>query len=396
MNEDINKINQAKAEGNIDALKEIQETAEMIGEGEIAGLAEKAILEIQNIAENAKTTNSEANQVKEHGGDVVEIDNRTENVNKKIEETKTSAEQQITEVKEQTPNFFVSESTKGGSEMPDLDTPKGTKFDLLVSEDGKPIEKQGFLTEKAKEDNFNAFQELYLKYKGEAKKEYNISELGKNFEINQKPEEVNKILESLPRDVIEKITKDPENYIAIDAILRWKAVVGSQIGNLSNKRINFFDYSNKNELVVLGTMPNNPKDYLNITANAARFVPKEVSDKFVKDAVDAFVDRNKRLNMGNNSDDNPFVGIFNEKSFDVVRNLCESGYKDEAKKLLLSSYAEESKLSLKSRVEYGGNSRLLFKLSEEGVFSQDEIKEILDKSGYLEEPKAKESNESWG
>ncbi len=259
--------------------------------------------------------------------------------------------------------------------------------------DTKSVESDtSFLTEKGKQEKFDAFEAEFSKYKSEQKQEYNIQELSKSFENAQKPEQVNKILESLPKEVITKITEDPQNSKAINAIREWKDKIGSQIGSLSNQRIDYYDNSNKKEAVKLGTVPENPKDYLNVTANAARFVPKEVSEKFVKDAVDAFVDKNKKYGTGDRS----FAYAFGQESgSDVIRNLCESGYKEEAKKLLMASFTDETRLSTEDRIKVG-NSRLLFKLSEQNLLSKEEVREILDKSGYLEEPKQEIKNEGWG
>lgn len=246
--------------------------------------------------------------------------------------------------------------------------------------------------EKDKQEKFDFLEGEFLKNKEETKQEYNIKEIAKNFENDLKIEEVNKILQGLPKEVILEMTRDSSNYKAINAVRDWKERIGGQIGKLSNERVNYYDDSNKKELVVLGTVPNNAKDYLNTVASASRFFSKEVTNKFTQDAVDAFVNKDKKEGvLGGRS----LLYVFGEKSgTDIIKNLCESGYKDEAKKLLLESYKDESNLSVGNR-KY---SKLLFKLSQENFFSKEEVREILDKSGYLEEPKPKQTQEksNWG
>lgn len=260
----------------------------------------------------------------------------------------------------------------------------------------KTLEKEvqhSFLNEKVKEENFKSFENKFLSLnKGEIKKEYNIQELAKNFENISNPGETNKILNSLPKEIIMKIAEDSQNYKAINAIKEWQQKVGGQISNLSNQRVDYFDNSNKKEIIKLGTIPENPKDYLEVTANAARFAPKEVSEKFVKDAVDVFLDKNKLVGSGMTS----FVKNFGQGSgLNIVRNLCESGYKEEAKKLLLESLKEETKLNMKDRLSFG-NSNLIFDLTKDNIFSKEEIQEMFNESGYLEEKQEDTNNSSWG
>lgn len=291
----------------------------------------------------------------------------TENINSGAEEIKKPTEPTI-------PNKYLKDSNE------------------MEKGDEKYLVKDSFLNDKLKEENFTAFENQFLKYdKNETKKEYNIQEIAKSFENISKPEDVNKTLESLPKEVILEITKDPQNFKAIIAIKEWQQKVGGQIGNLSNKRVNYYDNSNKKEAIILGTIPENPKDYLEITANAARFAPKEVSEKFIKDAIDIFLDKNKLTGSGITS----FVKSFNKGSgLNIIRNLCESGYKEEAKKILLESLKEETRIKIADRLNIG-NSNIMFNLVKDNLFSKEEVQQIFNDSGYLEEKKSDVKNTGW-
>ncbi len=248
------------------------------------------------------------------------------------------------------------------------------------------------ILEAYKDEKFKELEDKFIKYNTESKEELNPVEVNKALAAAlNKPEEINKIIGSLPKEFVMNLVNNTQNYESINAFRNWNAKVGGQINSLSNNRVDYYDNSNKKELVKLGTVPENTKDYLIISSNAARFVPKEVSEKFIKDAVDAFVDKNKKFAAGDKS----FAYTFGQESgSDVIRNLCESGYKEEAKKLLMASFTDETRLSLEARIP--GNSGLLFKLSEQNLLSKEEVREILDKSGYLEESKQEIKNEGWG
>lgn len=106
MNEEINKINQAKAEGGetgIQKLEEIKADAEISMEGDIVRLAEEAITEIRNAGDQAKmVTASEENSVKNMGGSLDEANAKVAEVNTKIQAVEENAKQEIQAIENST------------------------------------------------------------------------------------------------------------------------------------------------------------------------------------------------------------------------------------------------------------------------------------------------------
>ena len=390
MNEDINKINAAETAGDVEALKNIAEEAGITMQGDVEQAANDAIKRITEKANEAVTTTpGEANRVAEQGGDMGVVSQRTAEVDARIASVETNTEQEIQSI-QATPTEAIIPQAQEAIVSEEAPVPSASENNW----DGKTTNSEGqtvtFLETKAKQEKFDELQAEFLKH--HKQQEFDINGINESF-ANKKPDEINKILENLPKDTILKLSEDPKNYQAINAMRDWKANVGGQIGKLSNERVNYYDTSNKKEAVVIGTVPAKPADYLQITASASRFFPKEVSEKFIKDGVDAFIDKNKR---GVTSGMNSLRSSFGDEVGNVLRNLCEGGYKDEAKKLLLEDYTRESsRLSLEDRAKVG-QYNLIFQLSQEGLLSQEEVQEILDKSGSLEEPKQVANNESWG
>lgn len=241
-------------------------------------------------------------------------------------------------------------------------------------------ESTSFLTEKGKEDKFDAFKSEFEKYyKEEPKQEYSIDNL-KNSIVATKsnPKAVNDLLESLPKDVIDQIRND--NYsISAGAISSWQNSVGGHIGKLSNERVNVYNKSGG----VIGTAASNSEEYLATVANASRFVPKEVSEKFVKDALNNFTNEDARNSTGARL----IIATSEGKIFrnNIIRNLVEGGYSNEVKSFL-SSEAKNRQIEPSE----------IFAYYKKGLFSENDVKDILDKAGLLEDPKKEEENSKWG
>ncbi len=246
-----------------------------------------------------------------------------------------------------------------------------------------PVEKNentSFLVEKGKEEKFDLLKSEFEKfYKEQPKQEYSLEELKSNLDkISSNPQAINGVLESLPKDIVEQLKSD--NYsISAGAITAWQNSVGGQIGKLSNERVNVYSKSGE----IIGNASKNSEEYLATVANASRFVPKEVSQKFVMDALNNFTNEEARNSTGAR-----FI-IANEQSRNqrnnIVRNLVEGGYSTEIKNFL--SNEVKNKQMIPSEI---------FAYSKQGLFSEIEVKEILDQSGLLEEVKQEAKNESWG
>ena len=139
-------------------------------------------------------------------------------------------------------------------------------------------------------------------------------------------------------------------------------------------------------------IPKEAKSYLTTVANAARFFPKGISETHIKEAIDIFTDEQK-LQYATGGREFIFTGNGHLKNIpeelNVLRNLCEAGYKNEAKKLMVVS------LKKYGRDEIYGNSSKAFELTRLGLFSEDEVRDVLDQSGLLEEVKEETKNEGW-
>lgn len=250
------------------------------------------------------------------------------------------------------------------------------------------------LIEKTKQEKFNSLKMKFEKnYENSKPTEYNLKEisdnLGKAFFGGKLPE-IDNILNSLPKDVIENLkTGESTSYDSKNSFNAWQKAIGNRINQLNNNRTEYYDLKTGTKL---GMIPKEAKSYLMTVANAARFFPKEVSETHIKEAIDIFTDEQK-LSYATGGKD--FIGTANGRlknipeELNVLRNLCEANYKDEAKKLLVVS------LKKHGRDEGYGNSSKAFELTRMGLFSEDEVKDILDQAGLLEEPK-ETKNESWG
>ena len=190
---------------------------------------------------------------------------------------------------------------------------------------------------------------------------------------------VNKKLEGLPKDIVEQLKTDNYN-LGVTAIKEWQRTVGGQIVKISNERMPIYK---KGSSESIGTAAINSTEYLATIANAARFVPKEVSEKFILDALKNFTDKETRKQTGAR-----FLLANTESTTqrdNIIRNLFESGYSDEAKKFLSSEVMNK---------QMDPNSIFLY--SKRGLFSEEEVRSILDQAGALEEPVKDEGTPGWG
>lgn len=239
----------------------------------------------------------------------------------------------------------------------------------------------GFIVEKAKEEKFNLLKSEFEKfYKEKTKQEYSLDELKKEFtSIASNMKAVNQKLEDLPKDVIEQMKTGNYN-IGVNAIREWQKAVGGQVVKISNERIPIYK---KGSSESTETAAINSTEYLATIANAARFVPKEVSQKFVLDALKNFTDQDRRKSTGAR------FFLANAESVkqrdNIVRNLSESGYSDELKNFLSSQVMTNQM-----------NPGNIFLYAKQGLFSEEEVKSILDQAGALEEPLKDEVNSNWG
>ncbi len=238
-----------------------------------------------------------------------------------------------------------------------------------------------FIIEKAKEEKFDLLKSEFEKfYKEKPKQEYSDSELKVEFtNIANNMNAVNKKLEGLPKDIVEQLKTDNYN-LGVTAIKEWQRTVGGQIVKISNERMPIYK---KGSSESIGTAAINSTEYLATIANAARFVPKEVSEKFILDALKNFTDKETRKQTGAR-----FLLANTESTTqrdNIIRNLFESGYSDEAKKFLSSEVMNK---------QMDPNSIFLY--SKRGLFSEEEVRSILDQAGALEEPVKDEGTPGWG
>ncbi len=253
-------------------------------------------------------------------------------------------------------------------------------------------ENNSAILEEYKNQKFKELEDKFIKYNTEPKQELNPVEINKALAaVLNKPEEINKIIGSLPKEFVMSLVNNTQNFESINAFRNWNAKVSGQINSLSSDRVDYYDYSNKKELVKLGTISRNAKDYLITSSNAARFVPKEVSQKFIVDAVGTFLDRNKQDSYNAHS----LINTVDRDTFgSIIRNLCESDYKEEAKNLIIESYKE----IVRNGSQEFAHTDQLFKFTEDGLFNKNEIKNMLNESNFLspkEKPKQNES-QGWG
>lgn len=341
----------------------IKDVEDIGGNEDIVALAKEKLAslqsKVQQIEENPK---SQTEGIENLGGNPADLAEKTKEVDSKIEEVKAEASKQIEEVQKD-------------ASSEEITAPQAVN---ITQQEG--FEQPSFLTEKGKQEKFDALESEFLKfYTEEPKQEYSFNKLNADLNIVlYKPAEATKILEGLPSGIIEQLKDGQKNPLAAATINEWKKTVGGQIGKLSNERVNIY---NKQKEVV-GTMASQPEEYLATVSNAARFVPREISEKFVKDAVENFTSEERRNTSGAR-----FL-IANEQSRkqrdNIIRNLFESGYNTEVKSFL------SSELKSKQMVP-----QEIFKLSKNGFLTKEEVKDILDSSGYLEEPK-QEENSKWG
>lgn len=251
-------------------------------------------------------------------------------------------------------------------------------------------ENSSAILEAYKDEKFKELEDKFIKYNTEPKQELNPVEVNKALAAAlNKPEEINKIIGSLPKEFVVNLVNNTQNVESINAFRNWNEKVGGQINSLSNDRVDYYDNSNKKEVVKLGTIAKNAKDYLITSSNAARFVPKEVSQKFILDAVSTFLDRNKQ----NSYEGHSLIKTVNRDIFgSIIRNLCESDYKEEAKNLIIESYKE---IVRNSSQEFAYTDQL-FKFTEDGLFTKDDIKNMLNEAKFLNPEEKPAQNESWG
>ncbi len=257
-------------------------------------------------------------------------------------------------------------------------------------------ENVNFLIDKLKMEKFEKLEENFLKFYEEKKTpEYNLSNLSKQFGIYDQigPNELsllNSQIESIPKVIIEEMinSTDPsvDAWQVKNSILMWKNSVGQKIGQMSSDRDRYYD-SSKNAIVENG-IPKNATQYLEVVSNAARFVPKEISEKFIKDAISAFIDKDKNDSVNGGNRFIQATGRLYDTSteLNVLRNLIESGYKEDAKQLMGASLEK-----------YGKNVvDKVFELEKLNLFSREEITKMIENAGLLDEPKLPENTNGWG
>jgi len=356
LKQDLNKLEKKEE------IEKFVEDAEILGHEDIAQLGREKIASLSKKAESvSETSASQDGQVEQLGGSKDVINERTKEVDRKIEEVKEDSVKKINEVQTENKDSMNNDSS---------------------------------VLEKSKQEKFESLKTKFEKYYENPKPtEYNLKEisdnLGKAFFAGKLPE-IDNILNSLPKDVVESLKNGESTaYDSKNAFSAWQKAIGGRISQLTNDRTEYFDSKTGTKA---GTIPKEAKSYLITVANAARFFPKETSETYIKEAVDVFTDEQK-LDFATGG--NQFISADGRlknmpEELNVLRNLLEAGYKDEAKKLMV--------LNLK---KYGGSKSYdyfgkAFELTRLGLFSEDEVKDMLDQAGLLEEPKEEKKNEGWG
>jgi len=315
---------------------------------------EQAIENLNTTAEEmtqpVEITSSEKNEVEQLGGSVEGVQEVVADIDEKIQET----DQEIKEVASSAAQEISSDQSGEGS-----------------------IENTGE-TKDPKESKFVELEQRYAMQEvvsSEYSMEHAKEELDK---VYSNPDEVNAILEKLPKEAIDEIISD-QYSLAANGYKNWLNAVGGKIGALSSERIGVYN----SEGVVTGSAATNTMDYLSVVANAARFVPKNVSEQFVNDVVENFTDEGK----GNSSGNVRFISA-NPKNLAIMRNLVEAGYADKAKDILTSQVKATNGQTIGDVMQY----------VKQGLFTREEAKEILDQAGVLEDkaPAQEDQSNGWG
>lgn len=311
----------------------------------------------------------------------------------KIQELKKSLEV-TTETAITTPEYQVNQVNElGGSQVELSEKVKEVDKEIEKVKDGvdNQKEKSESLLDALKQEKFDKLEAEYLKfYKEEPTVSYNLQNLSKEFKIyngNISPkelEETDSFISSVPKSVIDEMINSKDSTVDVwkvrNSVEQWKSVIGQKINQMSNDREKYYD-NTKNAIIENG-IPKNAAQYLETVANAARFFPREVSEKFMQDAISSFIDSDKNefttggkqiISIGGRLNENP-------KELNLLRNLIDSGYKNEAKQLIT-----------KSLQRYGYTMKIL-ELEKLNLFSRDEIIEMTNEAGLLDEPKPKENN----
>ena len=265
MNEEINKIEEAKKTGNVEALEEIKINAEVAMEWDIAKAAENAISEIANKVNETKTTDIETRQITENGGDISEIQNETAEVDAEIAQIQENRQKEIdvvtsvnpentetVETKSAKQEFFdsalVSENGEvvppaNGEDLFVSETPKEEatettkeKFDIMegATENGKPIENETE-TQINTEELKNKITEIRQKMAEQISIDPKILDNLDNFEKIRlykslgKTEEANKLIEFLAEDYEFRSNSDQgSGFLASQAAEKYADLGNSQ------------------------------------------------------------------------------------------------------------------------------------------------------------------------
>ena len=299
--------------GKLEKKEEIEkfvEDAEFLGHEDIAKLGREKIDSLSKKAESvSETSSSQVEQVEKLGGSKDVVDKKTKEIDQKIEEVKEDWAKKINEVQ--------------------------TENKDSVNENISSLEK-------TKQEKFNSLKIKFEKnYENSKPTDYNLKEvsdnLGKAF-VGGKLQEIDNIFNSLPKDVIENLKNDEStSYDSKNSFNAWQKAIGNRINQLNNNRTEYYDLKTGNKL---GMIPKEAKSYLTTVANAARFFPKGISETHIKEAIDIFTDEQK-LQYATGGREFIFTGNGHLKNIpeelNVLRNLCEAGYKNEAKKLMVVS-----------------------------------------------------------